>query len=182
MLQQSGSNQTFLIQWQPCAENQKNYCSLICLLPLQRNSCLLSATVGLLSLPSTTLKVSKYGVFSGSYFPVFGPEKIMYLDIFHAVFCQCKPTHYLQNFHTGLFRCNGELRLPRFKNSPVLIYRRIRTSRCYFSGKSDSVSELGLPSKIMGFLRNINKYTVDLIKELFRNFFSCFPSRVNSCY
>ena len=37
-------------------------------------------------------KVSKYGVFSGSYFPVFGlktrkygPEKSPYLDNFHAV-------------------------------------------------------------------------------------------------
>ena len=31
-------------------------------------------------------KVSKYGVFSGSYFPVFGfgPEKTPYLDTFHA--------------------------------------------------------------------------------------------------
>ena len=38
--------------------------------------------------------VSKYGVFSGLYFPVFGlntgkyePEKTLYLDIFLAVFC-----------------------------------------------------------------------------------------------
>ena len=30
-------------------------------------------------------KVSKYGVFSGSYFPVFGPENTPYLDSFHAV-------------------------------------------------------------------------------------------------
>ena len=37
-------------------------------------------------------KVSKYGVFSGPYFPVFGldtvkygPEKTPYLDNFHAV-------------------------------------------------------------------------------------------------
>ena len=36
--------------------------------------------------------VSKYGVFSGPYFPIFGlnigkygPEKIPYLDTFHAV-------------------------------------------------------------------------------------------------
>ena len=41
---------------------------------------------------STAWKVSKYGVFSGSYFPVFspnmgkyGPEKTPHLDIFHAV-------------------------------------------------------------------------------------------------
>ena len=44
------------------------------------------------SLPDTALKVSKYGVFSGLYFPVFGlttgkygPEKSPYLDTFHAV-------------------------------------------------------------------------------------------------
>ena len=29
--------------------------------------------------------MSKYGVFSVSYFPVFGPEKTPYLDFFHAV-------------------------------------------------------------------------------------------------
>ena len=29
--------------------------------------------------------MSKYGVFSGPYFSVFGPEKIPYLDTFHAV-------------------------------------------------------------------------------------------------
>ena len=30
-------------------------------------------------------KVSKYGVISGPYFPVFGPEIIPDLDTFHAV-------------------------------------------------------------------------------------------------
>ena len=41
---------------------------------------------------STASKVSKYGVFSGPYFPAFGlntgkyrPEKTTYLYIFHAV-------------------------------------------------------------------------------------------------
>ena len=41
---------------------------------------------------NTAWKVSKYGVFSGPYFPVFspnagkyGPEKSPYLDTFHAV-------------------------------------------------------------------------------------------------
>ena len=34
----------------------------------------------------TAWKVSKYGDFSGPYFPVFGPEKTPYLDTFHAVF------------------------------------------------------------------------------------------------
>ena len=33
----------------------------------------------------TLWKVSKYGVFSGPYFPVFGAEKARYLDSFHAV-------------------------------------------------------------------------------------------------
>ena len=38
--------------------------------------------------------MSKYGVFSGPYFPVFGPEKTLYLDTFHAVIrisfcCEC---------------------------------------------------------------------------------------------
>ena len=31
-------------------------------------------------------KECKYGVFSGPYFPAFGPEKTPYLDSFHAVF------------------------------------------------------------------------------------------------
>ena len=34
---------------------------------------------------STAWKVSKYGVFSAPYFPVFWPEKNPYLDTFHAV-------------------------------------------------------------------------------------------------
>ena len=34
----------------------------------------------------TAWKVSKHGVFSGPYFPVFGPEKTPYLDTFHAVY------------------------------------------------------------------------------------------------
>ena len=41
---------------------------------------------------NTAWKVSKYGVFSGPYFPVFGlntgkkgPEETPYLDTFHAV-------------------------------------------------------------------------------------------------
>ena len=33
----------------------------------------------------TIWKVSKYGVISGSYFPVFGPEITPYSDTFHAV-------------------------------------------------------------------------------------------------
>ena len=32
----------------------------------------------------TASKVSKYGVFSGPYFPVFGLEKTPYLDTFHT--------------------------------------------------------------------------------------------------
>ena len=34
---------------------------------------------------TTGWKLSRYGVFSGPYFPVFGPEKTPYLDTFHAV-------------------------------------------------------------------------------------------------
>ena len=39
----------------------------------------------------TAWKVSQYGVFSGPYFPIFGPEITPYLDTFHAVL-------YLQSF------------------------------------------------------------------------------------
>ena len=34
---------------------------------------------------NTAWKVPKYGFFSGSYSPVFDPEKTQYLDTFHAV-------------------------------------------------------------------------------------------------
>ena len=34
---------------------------------------------------NTVWNVSKYGIFSGPYFPAFGPEKTPYLDTFHAV-------------------------------------------------------------------------------------------------
>ena len=30
------------------------------------------------------MSVFKHGVFPGPYFPVFGPEKTLYLDTFHA--------------------------------------------------------------------------------------------------
>ena len=39
----------------------------------------------LASISSTWWKVSKYGVVSGPYFPVFGPEKTSYLDTFQTV-------------------------------------------------------------------------------------------------
>ena len=37
--------------------------------------------------------------------------------------------------------------------------------------------ELRLPSKIIEFWWNINKYTVDLIKELFQQYFFLFSAR-----
>ena len=42
----------------------------------------------------TAWKVSKCGVFSGPYFPVFGPKKSPYLDTFHAVF-------HMSNYRNG---------------------------------------------------------------------------------
>ena len=48
--------------------------------------------------------VQKYGVFSGRYFPVFGPGKIPYLDTFHALMClrtaknSCKSHFQLDDF------------------------------------------------------------------------------------
>ena len=39
----------------------------------------------LMQYKSTAWKVSKYGVISGSYFPVFGPEITRYLNTFHIV-------------------------------------------------------------------------------------------------
>ena len=48
---------------------------------------------GLLKIPITTWKVSKYGIYSGPYFPIFklntgkcGPEKTPYLETFHTVY------------------------------------------------------------------------------------------------
>ena len=58
------------------------------LFSMQNNKSLLTSTkfrrVTAIS-PFTAWKVSKYGVFSGPYFPVFGPEKTPYLDTFLAV-------------------------------------------------------------------------------------------------
>ena len=72
----------------------------LCILVFKLNS-VWSIASWLYSNPSTTWKVSKYGVFSGPYFPAFGlnteiylfsrnagkygPEKTPYLDTFHAV-------------------------------------------------------------------------------------------------
>ena len=48
----------------------------------QYQLCFLSGTIH-------CLKVSKYGVFSGPYFPVFGADKTPYLDTFYTQgFCQ----------------------------------------------------------------------------------------------
>ena len=52
----------------------------------------------------TLRKVSKYEVFSGPYFPVFGPEKTPYLDTFHAVSSQALQTSkYLKQGYTGKY-------------------------------------------------------------------------------
>ena len=60
----------------------------------------------------TVRKVSKYGVFSGPYFPAFGlntgkygPEKTPYLNTFHAVREIQKILHasYLQVCHSGQY-------------------------------------------------------------------------------
>ena len=55
----------------------------------------------------TPVKVSKYGVFSGPYFPVFGlntgkygSEKTPYLDTFHAVLVSEKSFHSALECHT----------------------------------------------------------------------------------
>ena len=57
--------------------------------------------IRLLFSPSIAWKVSKYQVFSGPYFPVFGlntekyaPEKFPYLDTFHAVIALDYPSTY----------------------------------------------------------------------------------------
>ena len=52
----------------------------------------------------TGWKVSKYGVFSGPYFPVFGPEKTPYLSTFHAVLINSNFNLY-QHFSSSLLMC-----------------------------------------------------------------------------
>ena len=39
--------------------------------------------------------MSKYGDFSGPYFPAFGPDKTPYLDTFHAV--NISPNHRIKH-------------------------------------------------------------------------------------
>ena len=55
---------------------------------------------------STAWKVSKYGVFFGPYFPVFGPEKTLYMDTFYAVWSFQPLTIFTKKLHrecsTGL--------------------------------------------------------------------------------
>ena len=60
----------------------------------------------------TASKMSKYGVFSGPYFPVFGlntekygPDKTQYLDTFHAVSYSIigKRVRALTSFHFNIF-------------------------------------------------------------------------------
>ena len=49
-------------------------------------STLISCNAIPLRLRINARKVSRYGVFSGPYCPVFGPEKTPYLDTFYAVY------------------------------------------------------------------------------------------------
>ena len=60
----------------------------------------------------TTWKVSKYGVFSGLYFPIFGPntgkygpQKAPYLDTFHAVL---ENSGFFTPFHPLIFQTVSE--------------------------------------------------------------------------
>ena len=52
---------------------------------------------------TTAWKVSKSGVFSGPYFPVFGPEQNLFLDTFHAVYLTNIPDI---NWRNPLLRMN----------------------------------------------------------------------------
>ena len=52
----------------------------------------------------TAWKVSKYGVFSGPYFPVFGQEKTPYLSTFPAVLINSNSNLY-QHFSSSLLMC-----------------------------------------------------------------------------
>ena len=81
---------TFMSKWESLPG-----CFQIC-----KNSFVYSIT------PFTAWKVSKYGIFSGPYFPVFGlnigkygPEKTLYLNFFHTV---CKngtiKLHFIKNW------------------------------------------------------------------------------------
>ena len=64
-------------------------------------------------------KVSKYGVFSGPYFPAFGQEKTPYIDTFHAV----HRSSFFFYGHIGTrrgksqVRMKGEIFLSKLRNS-----------------------------------------------------------------
>ena len=57
----------------------------------------------------TAWKVSKYGVISGPYFPVFGPEITPYLDTFHTV-----SVYSLRNSLLDVTTCSYLLLLKNF--------------------------------------------------------------------
>ena len=56
------------------------------------------------ALPYTVWKVSKYGVFSGPYFPILGPEKIPYLGVSLRVQSEYGKIQTRKNF--GHFSCS----------------------------------------------------------------------------
>ena len=67
--------------------------------------------------------MSKYGVFSGRYFPVFspnigkyGPEKSPYLDTFHAVYVSfaCNPTLEVRDVFLDVSKAFGRVLHERF--------------------------------------------------------------------
>ena len=61
----------------------------------------------------TAWKVSKYGDFSGPYFPVFGPEKTPYLSTFHAVLINSNFNLY-QHFSSSLLMCPDGVKVKFF--------------------------------------------------------------------
>ena len=91
--------------------------------------------------------MSKYGVFSGPYFPVFGPEKTLYLDDFHAVY----KTEYSESCETSIMDRFAEILFPWILNKlehnslvtywyTVLFYQVWVQSSCYEVSKQMRVS------------------------------------------
>ena len=77
--------------------------------------CVRYARVRVLSNPYTAWKVSKYGVISGPYFPVFGlntgkygPEITPYLDTFHTVYISLYNQNQNQRFCYNTGKCGSE--------------------------------------------------------------------------
>ena len=141
----------------------------------------------------TASKVSKYGVSSGPYFPVFAPEKTPYLDTFHAVRCmKCinmlkenqdlkvfNNIKCLQNELNSIIDSNKQNHYSRLSNKLI---DPMTSSKVYWSTLKMFLNNNKIPC--IPSLSHQNKYVTDFKEkaEIFNSFFPeqcCFLNNSN---